>query len=89
MHGQIEPADCPVCKGTAYPVVTFSCPEHGPVIIAFKFRLDSEGEAEVAAVQFPGRGWELPPEEMKCPRCGRELLERSDDPLAGVDRTRK
>lgn len=89
MHGQVDPAKCPICERPAYPIRTFLCDEHGAIVVAFKLRSTAEGGSEPVAVQFPGEGWKLPPEIETCPRCGKELRARDEDPLAGYERPRR
>jgi hypothetical protein len=89
MHGQQDPTPCPICNRPSYPVAAFWCPEHGNILIAYKFRTLADGGTEIAAIQFPGRPWELHPDVMTCPRCNREMRMRSEDPLSSYDRSRK
>jgi hypothetical protein len=80
--GQVEPRRCWECDRESYPVTHFACAVHGPVEVLIKYRRTSEGAAEVWQLRpWSGGVWVAAADGVNCPRCGRRLAYRPNDPL--------
>lgn len=89
--GQYGSGVCPRCAVPAYPMETFDCRQHGPVVVLVQFENRDGDEAHVARyrVMGMGRDWLENGGELTCPRCREALTRRPRDPLAGWDRAKR
>jgi hypothetical protein len=83
MRGQAEPRTCTICGRRAYPIIRFTCPQHGDMEVSVRYAIDENRVAHPSAFRVDSGTWVPADEPLRCPRCNRVLIPKPKDPFEG------
>lgn len=85
-RGRAGARPCYACDLPMYPVTVFKCEIHGPVDVMVQFSSDDAGELRVSKHKLARGRWVDEEKDLRCPRCGRQLVRKEADDLAELGR---
>jgi len=89
MRGQAEPRSCTVCGRAAYPIVRYSCPQHGDIEVSVRYAIDENRVAHASEFRVDSGRWVSGEEPLRCPRCNRVLIRKPKDPFEAAPGERR